>query len=198
MSRARSVVHVLPRLSRGGGSRCAINCVAACSQAGIEGRIVSLREAEPRLRAELAERGIALLEAPGRERLRSELAVADIVQVDFWNSPELYELLCGELPPCRLAIWFLVGGDAAPQLVTDELLELADRPLSSDVTPGRGELDRIAGTLDAKRLEGSAPRAHHGFVIGYIGTVDAVKMHPDFVALCAAVQRPDARFVVCG
>ncbi len=198
MSAAARVVHLLPRLSRGGGSRCAINCIAACAGGGTEALVVSLREAEPQLRAELAERGVALLEAPGRERLGAELAAADIVQVDFWNSPELYELLCGELPPCRLAIWFLVGGEAAPQLVTAELLELADRPISSDAAPGRAAIERIGATLDPAPVAAVAPRAHRGFVVGYIGTVAPTKMHPDFVALCAAVRREDARFVVCG
>lgn len=195
MSRGPSVAHVLPRLSRGGGSRCTINCITA---AGADAQIISLREAEPELRDELAGRGIALLDAPGREQLAAALAAADIVQVDFWNSPELYELLCGELPPCRLAVWLLVGGDGAPQVVTDELVEFADRPINADVAPGRGEIDRIGATLDGARLEAVASRPHEGFVVGYIGTVAATKMHPDFVALCAAVGRDDARFVVCG
>ncbi len=192
------VVHLLPRLSRGGGSRCAINCISACAGARVEAQIVSLRAAEPQMRAELERRRIALLDAPAPQRLAAALERADIVQVDFWNSPELYELLCGGLPPCRLAIWFLVGGTAAPQLVTDELLGLADRPISSDVVAGRGEIDRIGATLDSARVEGVEPRPHEGFVVGYIGTVDPVKMHPDFVALSAAVRRDDARFVVCG
>lgn len=198
MSGGARVVHVLPRLSRGGGARCAINCIEACAGAGFEALIVSLREAEQPIRAELAERGIAVLDAPDPARLYAELAAAEIVQVDFWNSPELYELLCGELPPCRLVIWLLVGGVAAPQLVGDALLGLADRPVSSDVAPGRSSIERIGATLDAARLAAVSPRPHEGFVVGYIGTVGAAKLHPDFVALCAAVRCDDARFVVGG
>lgn len=197
MSRRISVAHVLPRLSRGGGSSCAINAITATGP-DADASIISLREAEPRMRPLLAERGIELVEAPDRERLGRTLAAADIVQVDFWNSPELYELLRGELPPCRLAIWFQVGGATAPQLVTDALVGFADRPLASGPMPDREPLPLIPATLDPGRVEGVPPHRHDGYVVGYIGTVAATKMHPDFVALCAAVRRDDARFAVCG
>jgi hypothetical protein len=34
--------------------------------------------------------------------------------------------------------------------------------------------------------------------VGVIGKLDFAKLHPDFVAMCAAVPVPEARFVVCG
>jgi hypothetical protein len=39
---------------------------------------------------------------------------------------------------------------------------------------------------------------HPGFNVGYVGTVDFAKMHPDYVAMSAAVEVPAARFQVYG
>jgi hypothetical protein len=56
----------------------------------------------------------------------------------------------------------------------------------------------IEEVAEPRRLAELEPRRHNGFAVGYVGTVDPVKMHPDFVALSAAVDAPEARFVVCG
>ena len=56
----------------------------------------------------------------------SALDAADVVLVHFWNTPELYEFLRGELPPVRLAAWAHVAGNSPPQIVTRELVELVD------------------------------------------------------------------------
>lgn len=197
MSGAATILHVIPQLSRGGAARGVLTAVAALPEP-LRARIVSLRPADPGLRAAARDGGVAVIEEPGRERLDAELAAADVVHIDFWNSPELQELLCRGLPPCRLVLWFHVGGATVPQLVTDELVALGDRAVASGPMPGREGLELLPVVLDATRVAAVEPRLHDGFVAGYIGTVDPVKMHPRYVELCAAVERPDARFVVCG
>jgi hypothetical protein len=42
------------------------------------------------------------------------------------------------------------------------------------------------------------PVPHPGFRVGYIGTVDACKMHPAFLQLSASARIPDVEFLVCG
>jgi glycosyltransferase involved in cell wall biosynthesis len=54
------------------------------------------------------------------------------------------------------------------------------------------------GIADMDRLEHWRPIDHDGFVVGYVGTVNVGKLHPRFVEMCAAVNVPDARFVVYG
>ncbi|NJN82955.1 MAG: glycosyltransferase family 4 protein, partial [Caldilineaceae bacterium] len=51
---------------------------------------------------------------------------------------------------------------------------------------------------DFERLAGLQAKAHHTFNVGYIGAVDFVKMHPNFVALCGRVDVPKVRFLVYG
>lgn len=195
-----TVVHVVPQLTRGGGGRAVLSSIGALSEIGapVRSRIVSLRNADPKMSAEAIALGIPLLDAPGPEVLRAELEAADVVQVGFWNSPELLELLDHGLPPCRLVLWLFVAGTAAPQVVSDDLVALADLAVACGRVPGRADLELVPAVLDPARVEGVERREHEGFVVGYIGTVDPSKMHPGFVDLCVSVDRDDARFVVAG
>jgi glycosyltransferase involved in cell wall biosynthesis len=150
---------------------------------------------------------IPVLAAPEPARLQAAIAQADIVQVHFWNAPELYALLRSNWPPARLVLWLHIGGDQPPQVVTRELVEWADRVVSAssntDSLPVVQALPAetrayVQATADLERLFGLRPQPHAGFNVGYIGTVDFSKMHSDFVALHAVVDISVARFVVCG
>ncbi|HWE82429.1 MAG TPA: glycosyltransferase [Gaiellaceae bacterium] len=182
-----SIVHVIQSLSRGGGGR------ALLSVADHGSTIVSLTAPDPLMRARAEAAGVAVIDAAGApETMRA----ADVVLVHFWNTPELWEFLRGGLPPVRLAVWTHVAGDSPPQIVTPELLELADATVA---TTARTGLDQtIPPAPDPDRLAGAEPQPHDGFTVGYIGTVDFVKLHPRFFELSAAVAVPSIRFLVCG
>lgn len=178
------VLHVVPALGRGGPARCLPDGA----------RIVSLAPAlvEPD--------DLDLVDAPGPDRLHEEVAAADVVHLHFWNAPEAYEFLETPLPPLRLAVWAHVAGTVAPQVLIPGLADAADRlvvavPQSLEVAPGA---DVILPTADTGRLLDLQPAPHPGFAVGYVGTVDFVKLHPGFVAMSARVRAPDARFVVAG
>jgi hypothetical protein len=51
---------------------------------------------------------------------------------------------------------------------------------------------------DFARIEHVKRREHSGFNVGYIGTVNFMKMHRNYVHMSAAAKIPDARFMVCG
>ena len=126
-----------------------------------------------------------------------------MVLVHFWNTPELYEFLRGELPPVRLAAWAHVAGNSPPQIVTGELVELVD--VFAVTAPGTARLPvftdappLIPAAPDPERVAGAQRRPHSGFNVGYVGTLDFAKLHPRFAELCGEVDIPDARFIVCG
>src|SRR5205085_2103443 len=80
-----------------------------------------------------------------------------------------------------------------------ELVEHADRALAGSRFLGEARgLPVIEPALTEDRAPALAPRPHPTFTVGYVGTVDPVKLHPGFVALSAGVAVPEARFVVCG
>ena len=166
---------------------------------------MSLRPARPAIVRQAREAGMEVIEAPSDDLLWAEMEAAEIVQVHFWNSPELLEVLYGPLPPSRVLLWCHIGGATAPQLLTADAVARAD--LVIGVTPlttrlehlgGAGASAVIPGALDPHRLAQRPRVRSEGFTVGYLGTVSPVKMHPDFVALSSAVDVPGVRFVVCG
>jgi hypothetical protein len=56
----------------------------------------------------------------------------------------------------------------------------------------------VPASRDLTFLDGIGRAPHDTFNVGYVGTVDVAKMHPNFVALSARVDVPHVRFVVCG
>lgn len=174
--------------------------------------LVSLTPANPRSSLILAnEAGLKVLEAPAPETLRRVVAQHDIVHLHFWNSPEIYRFLCSDLPPMRLLATVHVGGEHAPQVITRELVDFADRiqntgpfaharPVFDELAPAerQAKVHMTYCPADFSRLGQVVKRAHAGLNVLYIGTVSFVKMHPDFVQLCGSVRTPGVRFTVCG
>src|SRR4051812_17152211 len=182
MSEPPQILHVIPRLSRGGAGR-ALLCLTR-TLGDFQHRVLSL------------ERGEAIdgLE-PAR---RSELATADIVHVHFWNAPALHELLTGDLPPARLLLAATGGGDHPPQVLTRAMMEHAEMTVADAPRPDAVRLRVIPAVCDWERVEGIEPVPHAGFNVGYVGTVGFAKMHQRYVAMSARIQVPEVRFVVCG
>ena len=195
------VVHVIQCLSRGGAGRALLALAAATPD--VESSVVSLLAADPLMRSRAEEARIEVLEAPEPAVLRSTLEQADVVQVHFWNTPELYELLRAGLPPCRLAVWAHVAGDTAPQVLTSQVVDLADIVVVTASRTAQLPVFRepplvAPGDFDPGRLSDSEPRPHATFNVGYVGTLDFGKLNPSFVELTAAIDVPGVRFVVCG
>jgi hypothetical protein len=205
-----SVLHLLPVFGHGGGGRAALTAVAAASEhADAEARIASLRPSDPWMLESAVAAGIEVVDAPSSNRLMEEMAAADLVQLHFWNTPELQELLEQDLPAIRLLVWSHVSGLTSPQMLPPELIEAADLVVATSALNARATASAlgIAGNPDLPLIppvggwEGigrADPAGHDGFVVGYLGTVAFSKMAPEFAALCADIRIPDARFVVCG
>lgn len=205
-----SVLHVIDRLSRGGASRVLLTTAQAT--AGLTGaqRIVSLERSEPASVAQARALGLTLVDAPSPGLLRHEVEAADIVQLHFWNTPAVYELLRSPPAALRLVLHTHVAGDGPPQVLTRKVVEQADAvvatcaytaELAALAERGRRDPDAVATILPAaqlERLDGIESKPHEGFNVGYVGTVGFAKLHPRFVAMSAAAAIPDARFLVCG
>ncbi|HTD64964.1 MAG TPA: glycosyltransferase [Candidatus Limnocylindria bacterium] len=210
--KAPRILHIIQSVTGGGGARAMIALAKHSRRVGdFEHRAVSLLPADA-TGLELANQAdLPILNAPSHAELCQAMANADLVLVHWWNNSELAALFRRELPPMRLALWLHVGGYHAPQVLTPELIDFADltvacsphtyaHPVFANL-PHETRAQRTAMVLagaDFDRLHGLAPHSHEGFQIGYIGTLDPVKMHSDFVAMSCAAQVPEAKFIVCG
>lgn len=207
-----SILHITQGLSRGGASRCLIG-TARLGLDRYRHAIVPLNpsETDPQVAAYAREQGIEVLEGLSREDLLLRIESADIVQINWWNTPEMDDFLRSSLPPTRLIVWGHVGGDSPPQVITDEILMFSDRFVGASpytlrcqaISRMSDELRRkktrmMYGAADFSRLAGLTPVPHQGFNIGYIGTIDFVKMHPKFVEMSASVKVDEVKYLVCG
>jgi glycosyltransferase involved in cell wall biosynthesis len=135
---------------------------------------------------------------------------ADIVLLHWWNHPFLFDIMVNaDWPACRLIIWNHVSALNPPYIHSDKLIEFADRfiftsPVSYEAEEIIGLPDHLAEKLGVvwsacgtEIFEGFQKQPHHGFNIGMTGTVDYAKLHPNFVKMCADINIPEARFIIC-
>jgi glycosyltransferase involved in cell wall biosynthesis len=208
MSRPVRIVHLLDSVTVGGGARSVLNLARASARLGpFAHEVVCLRPASPEGLRLARDAGVPVAGDVPLADVAGRIAGADIVQVNYWNHPLLNRLLRMPLPPMRLVVWFHVAGDVAPQVAVPELVRFADvavacsphtygLPAFAGLPAGRTAM--VYPPADLARVRGVRPRPHRAFNVGYIGTVDFVKMHADFVGMSAGIDVPDLRVVVCG
>ena len=158
------------------------------------------------------EAGLSVKGEVDYEEICREVEKADIVQIDWWNNPLLYKFMCSvELPAARLIVYSHVSGYYPPFALTKEIIDFSDmfvastphtchhriiKNLPEDIRRKKIRAVFVSGGIS--RVKGIIPKVHEGFNVGYIGTVDFYKMHPDFVNMSASVDIPGAKFIVCG
>ena len=153
--------------------------------------------------------GIPVIIEPNAHQLWHEIANADIVQMEWWNHPLISRLLWNfDFPDMRLLIWSHVSGLTPPMLIIQELIEFADlfvcgTPYSFNnpaIQQHRhtGQIGMVQQSTGIERTHDVQSRKHKGFQVGYIGTLDYYKMHPEFIDICAIINIPNVQFIVCG
>lgn len=208
------ILHITAHL--GGGAGKAISGIA------IEGRrsfadihqILLLQEPEKsRYVRECTENGVAVsIWNGGYEAIQW----ADVAVVSWWNHPAMARFLRG-FPPIKipLVLWCHVNGCHYPILPYQFASEF-DKPLFTSpyslenptwTQPERqtiraqGEIVWGIGRFDPAQIT-PAPRRQTGddFTVGYVGTLNYGKIHPEFVSYCEEVCKriPAARFVMVG
>jgi len=202
------VLHVIPQLRRGGPLQMLL-AAKRQSRLGpqVEHHIVSINPADRRACEQAARAAVGGTNAPSAVDLRALLTEADIVQAHFWNSPDMHAFLMSDLPPVRLLLWCHVNGATAPHVIPAELIDRSDMVVvqsasTLDLSVFRAadpaKVVHVNSLADFTRVEGLRPGEDTGFHVGYIGTVNFAKLHGAFMPMCAAVNVPSARFLICG
>jgi hypothetical protein len=122
-----NVLHVMQQHTLGGASRSILAHAAhATREFGSRHTIVSLTEPQPRAVDDARARGIDVLAAPGTADLDRAVDAADIVQVHYWNAPDVVSFIRTASRPMRTLVWCDVAGDSAPHVVTSALVRWPD------------------------------------------------------------------------
>lgn len=151
----------------------------------------------------LREGGGEVIVAPSRSRLDELVSGADIVQLEWWNHPATIACLCALAPqPLRLLVWCHVSGLHNP-IIPPKLMELAHRflftsPCSFEARQVSGVAERLGSRLSVVSSGGGfeglpKPKGNdsEAISVGYLGSLNFAKLHPDYVEFLAAVTLPD-------
>jgi len=146
-----------------------------------------------------------------KQEILDIIADSDIVLIHWWNHPLLYDFLVREqLPASRVIMWSHNSGFHPPGIFTDKVLAYPDlfvftTPMSYKTkeiqnlsVEQKKSLRVVWSTGGVDHVKSVKPKTHTGFNVGYIGTVDYAKMHPDFLNICNQVDIPNVNFIVCG
>ena len=213
MPDSKKILHITPHLG-GGVGRVILNYLAKVKDdRRVSHEVVCLDYANEYALETAPKIGLALADkmAGRTPELLEKIATADIVLIHWWNHPLLYDFLVrSELPACRTIMWSHISGFNPPYVFTKKALCYPDlfvftTPISYETREVKAlsheqkkSLRVVWSTGGVEHVRDVQARPHSGFNVGYIGTVDYCKMHPDFLKLCARVNIPGVNFIVCG
>jgi glycosyltransferase involved in cell wall biosynthesis len=155
--------------------------------------------------------GTEITIAPNYEEIEKKMIKADIVQLEWWHHPKMAEFL-SMFPniPVRLIIWSHISGCFPPIIVSNFIMMSSRFLFTSHVSKEniylkdlesefmKSHTDVVYSSGGFNNLFEIKPKIHKGFNIGYLGTLNFVKLHPEFLDFCAEVNIPEARFILVG
>jgi glycosyltransferase involved in cell wall biosynthesis len=213
MKRQYNILHIIPHA--GGGVGTVIRAILAAEsipECPYKHTVASLEYLNEITKTHFEKHRIPWIDEIAEKRqsgLPALLNAADIVLVHWWNHPFMMKFLLQKLPPIRLIMWSHVNGYFPPQTFFPALFDIADRFVFTSKTSFTAPViqllsDRIKAKLRVIRSCSGIPEGAENvcekvnpFQAGYIGTVESVKMHSDFLSMCADANLPTP-FIVAG
>jgi glycosyltransferase involved in cell wall biosynthesis len=143
------------------------------------------------------------------ERINKYIDTFDLIQLEFWNHPLLYDYLASNksIEKARLLIYSHVNGLHSPNIITESLVKLCDTFIASTfasthskVISSAGEKVSVVPEFGGCSRTSEVPRKkHQNFNIAYIGSADKIKLHSEYIAICKEVVGliPNVKFIFC-
>jgi hypothetical protein len=191
-----NILHVTPHL--GGGVGKAHAALTAAMPFPARQSFLLLEEPRDRRYAdEIEALGRPVDIAASLDDVAARAAEADIVQIEFWNHPKLFECLARtDFPAMRAVFWSHVSGLFRP-VIHPGFLEEADR--FAFTSPASLEIPAVQALPQARREKLAVIGSAFGFEgenelsslvdpICYLGTVDFIKMHTGFFDVIDALS----------
>lgn len=207
-----TVLHITPHLGGGVGKALA-GLVAQNKVAGthIKHVIACLEKPEKnQFIKQIRYNGTEVIISPNWKILDELIASADIVQLEWWNHPATIECLCNIAPqPMRLLVWCHVSGLHNP-IIPPKLMEASNSFLfTSPCSFEAKQVTALAARLGSRLAVISSgggfsdfPKPENNdenpFSVGYMGSLNFAKLHPDYIDYLSAVEIPDFKVRLIG
>lgn len=198
------ILHLTTHLGGGIGRALSGLISAACERGMFEHDVICFEELDNDFFSQaIRARGRRVLENPDEATLLREVREADVVQVEFWNNPSTLDSLV-RLPRdirLRVVAWCHVSGLHTPTIPSVFVAAVHRFVTTSACTFQTPAIQALQGD-DARRVTYIAsaggfspvtPRREPGLGplrVGYIGSLQAAKLHPDFVELACLLGLP--------
>ncbi|MBF0266082.1 MAG: glycosyltransferase [Gammaproteobacteria bacterium] len=207
----KKILHLSPHLGGGVGKVLLNYLLKTQDNTDFQHQIACLDYINPQAKDFLSKHHISHFESiyDAKTTLNELIDQTDILIIHWWNHPLLMDILIRfQLPANRLAIWSHVNGDKPPNIFFKRLFNFPDlfiftTPMSY-LSPAVNQFDdakkfrHIWSTGGIEHTKNIIKRKNKSFTVGYIGTVDYAKLHPDFIHLCLSIKIPDVKFIICG
>lgn len=211
-----NILHITAHLGAGIGKAISGITQNKNNPSSIENRILLLEKPLKTNYVEVCNKNEIPVIMYQKEDFHSHLDWADIVVVSWWHHPSMAYLLANfPAIPCRLILWSHINGCSYPYFLP-QLSKVADylfftTPYSLK-NPLWTEEERIQviqnssviygmGDFQAKNLPYKQHyTVHSSFTIGYAGTLNYSKLHPQFPMYCMEVIKKieNVKFVMAG
>lgn len=205
------VLHLAPHY--GGGVGTVVRALIAESRrlGGYTHRLACLEAASEITRSWAGRLGVGLADRLHWDdaALKQVLRDTDLVHLHWWHHPLLNAMMHRwDLPPFRCVLWTHVNGHHPPQNFPPGLIDYPDLlvlatswslkapALAEAVTQGR-DIRVVRSSAGLPQMPPRVERGDGPVRVGYVGTVDPIKMHPDFIRLCLEADIP-GRIAVAG
>jgi len=208
-----SILHITPHLGGGVGAVILNYLSKAKENLSFVQRVVCLDYVNENALEVARNAGFSLLDNMSKKKreLLNIIADSDIVLIHTWNHPLLYDFLVREqLPASRVIMWGHNSGFHPPAIYPEKILIYPDifvftTPISFETKEVQNlsykqkkSLRVVWSTGGVEHVKSVKPKEHSEFNIGYIGTVDYAKIHPNFLNICRKINIPNVKFIVCG
>ena len=206
------VLHITTHLGGGAGRVIANVFCPSRSRGNYSHKILCLDYLSSHAMELVKEANLLVVDQVNYKLAYREIKNADIVQIEWWNHPLLNKFLYTlEFPSSRCLIYSYVSGYYPPNVLTKELIDFSDifvastvhtfyHPLIQNLPKSilSEKIEVVYMSAGIERVKDVKPKHHKNFNVGYIGTVDFYKMHPEYVSMSAAVNIPNVKFIICG
>lgn len=140
---------------------------------------------------------------------------ADIVQVEWWTHPLIYEYLIKlDFGKSRVIVCSHISGLHCPNVITSNLVKFSDIFIATTKASKNLDLFKNSGLLDKLNFinhpinfnrfkhincENNGNKStNETFNIGYVGTLNYSKLHKQFLSLTSQISNTNMKFIVCG